>query len=73
MRLVAAAQFLLVGERAIEPAAQVARTHGRDGRIQQREQRGRVLARQRHVDLEIAARRRVELQRIAAFFHRQPR
>ena len=71
-RLVAAPQFLLVGERAIEPATQLARAHGCDGRIEQRKQRGRILARQRHIDLEIAARRRVELQGIATFFHRQP-
>ena len=44
-RLVTAAQFLLVGERTVQPAPQLARAHGRAGRIQQREQRRRVLSR----------------------------
>ena len=72
-RLEAAAQLLLVGQRTIQPAAQAARAHGGHGGVEQREQRGRVLARQRCVDLQVAPRRRVQVQGVAPFFDRQPR
>ena len=71
-RLVAAPQFLLVGQRTIEPAPQLARAHRRGGGVQQREQGGGVLARQRGVDLQVAARGGIELQRVAAFLDREP-
>ena len=71
-RVMALAGDGAVAQRVRQPVAQAAAAHAGAAGIDQRQQRGRVLAAQRLRQFEVAVRRRRQVEQVAGTFHLQP-
>ena len=66
--VIAMREHNLVAQRTMQPAAQLAATHRGGGMVDHRGERALRPGTERNVQLEVAARRRIEDQRIVACF-----